>query len=247
MLRKPLVFSLLLLSVCLMMAQNQKAPVKIGVGLTGNNYIGDYNDPSYFRTYAGSHLSIQKANRRSFNLHLQAGFGRFADQFDGDDIPLDQDGQPLPRFIETSFIHGELAVSYRLFPAKRLQPYAQLGYGLMFFSPKDNDGRRLIRFDGPASEGAATNQIVPQLSGSLGLEARVNDFISFNIAYTYRFLPTDYLDNYGQEEGISGFDALQSVQVGFMFSLGRGPALPPRKQKPPKDDTGVEIIDAGKP
>lgn len=242
---RKLVSLVFILGCFLSHAQDNRTPVKIGVGLTGNNYIGDYNDPGYFRTYAGSHFSIQKANRNALNLHLQAGFGRFADQFDGDEIPLGPDGQPLPRFVETRFIHGELAVSYRLMPGKRIQPYVQVGYGLLFFSPRDGDGRRLIRFNGPASQGAETNQIIPQLAGSVGLESRINNFLSINLAYTYRFLPSDYLDNYGQTDSNTGFDALQSIGIGFMFSLGKGPDLPPRKSKGGNSDNELEVIDGG--
>ncbi|MCI4667882.1 MAG: outer membrane beta-barrel protein [Bacteroidia bacterium] len=224
-----------------LLAQKQRDPVKFGLGLTANHYLGDYSDPNYIRIYSGGAFSLQKASRRNVNLHLRVGFGRFADQFEGEELPLGSDGLPLPRFVETNFLHGELALTYRFFPQKRFQPFVHGGFGWLYFNPKDLDGRKLIRNQAPTSQGASTNTIVPQLPIGLGFEVRLNQLISIETSYSYRFTPTDYLDNYGQSDAINSFDALQSINISFMFSIGKGPELPPKKVKS-KEKEDIEII-----
>lgn len=224
-----------------LLAQKPLEPVKVGLGLTANNYLGDYADPDYVRIYAGGLFSLQKATRRHANFHLKFGFGKFADQFEGNELPLDQDGLPVERFVETSFIHGELGISYRFMPNKRFQPFLHAGFGWMYFNPRDVNGRKLIRNTLPVSQGASTNKYIPQLPAGLGFEVRMNEYLSIEAAYSYRFMPTDYLDAYGQSDATNSFDALQAINLTFMFSLGKGPELPPRRVKDkPKDE--VEII-----
>lgn len=227
-----------------LLAQQAKDPVKIGLGLVANNYLGDYADPDYVRIYAGGLISLQKATRRHANVHLKVGFGRFADQFEGEELPLDSEGNPVERFVETNFIHGEFGLSYRLMPAKRFQPFVHAAFGWTYFNPKDVNGRKLIRNILPVSEGASTNKYVPQLPVGMGFEVRLNQLLSIETAYTYRFMPTDYLDSYGQSDAINSFDALQAVSISFMFSLGKGPELPPKKvKKRPKDEVQIILED----
>ncbi len=232
----------LLLFSQVMLAQDFKPPVKMGVGLTANNYLGDFNDPGYFRLYSGVVFSIQKATRKPINLHLRAGFGKFADQVDGAALPSASN-----TFVETSYIHGELGLTYRLFPAKRFQPLLHLGFGFVNFTPRDVEGRKLIRNNGPLSQGASTNTFIPQVPGGLGFETRLNPYLSLEFLYSYRFIPSDYLDNYAEpSEGAFSFDALQSLGISFMFSLGKGPEMPPKRRKPAKKaEKPLEIIPEG--
>lgn len=227
---------------CQLLAQKKPDPVKVGLGLSANNYLGDYSNPDYPRIYAGGLFSLQKATRRNLNFQLKVGFGKFADQFEGENLPLGDDGLPIERFIESNFIHGELGITYRLFPAKRFQPFLHGGFGWTYFNPKDINGRRLIRNQSPVSEGASTNKYVPQLPFGLGFETRLNAFISIEAAYTYRFMPTDYLDTYGQADALGTFDALQSLSLSFMFTIGEGPELPPKRKAKKETEEGIQII-----
>ncbi|MEL6133743.1 MAG: hypothetical protein AAFR59_10300, partial [Bacteroidota bacterium] len=211
-------------------AQEGKFPMEPTIGFSGFQYLGDYSEPlAYPRIYVGTFVALQRSSRKHFIWQFQVGAGRFADQFDGE-IPVNATGGSPSRFVQTRFIYGELRGVYRFFPQNRFQPYLSVGTGLTRFRPEDENGRRLIRRPDSVSSGAASNTIVPQLPASLGIKYRINRYISVDIRYTYRFIPTDYLDTYGQLGDQQDFDALQNLNLGFAFTLGPGPELPPSKR-----------------
>ncbi|MEL6627373.1 MAG: hypothetical protein AAFQ83_14260 [Bacteroidota bacterium] len=211
-------------------AQEGKFPIESTVGISGFQYLGDYAEPlTYPRIYAGTFVSLQRSSRKNFVWQFQIGSGRFADQFDGE-IPETSSGASPSQFVQTRFIYGEIRGVYRFFPQNRFQPYLSVGSGLVRFRPEDESGRRLIRRPDSVSSGAASNTVVPQLPASLGIKYRVNRFISVDIRYSYRFIPTDYLDSFGQTGDSQDFDALQNLNLGFSFTLGPGPELPPSKR-----------------
>lgn len=208
------------------MAQSRVVPVlQIGAGLSATAYAGDFSDETtrFQRIYPGANLSIQMENLKSIQLQMNVGFGKFADQYD---VPVPN---PTPdideiRFIETSFFYGDLRLKYRFLKESRIQPFLSAGAGVLVFSPKDQDGKPLEDAAGTRPEGENYNTIIPQIPGSAGVQLRINPTVLLSLSYTYRFTPTDYLDNVGQLGRKSGFDAIHTAQLSVLFLLGDSPS-----------------------
>lgn len=210
-----------------MNAQDQaRWPLEVGFNFSGISYTGDYSDgaSSLSRVYPGANLSLQSSFPRALKLQMNAGFGKFAEQYDtrSPNIPP---GVEIPSFIETSFIYGDLRLKFHFFHTRNFQPYLSAGAGVMFFNPTDQDGRKLIRRTNTRLEGEDFNNIVPELPLSGGVQFYLTRQVWMNASYTYRYTPTDYLDNLGLAGDNNGFDALHSVQIGIHITLGAKPDL----------------------
>lgn len=210
-------------------AQRADKVTRIGFSLNGFAYLGDLNEPGVgiVRVSAGGEISIEAVKPRPLGVSFHGGFGQFTEQWDN------PDGQPGTRFVQTPFLHGDFRVHARAFQTKAFQPYLSVGAGILSFTPKDVDGF-------PLEEGNY-NTMIPQLPGSAGLRWQVNPMIGFDLSYTWRFTPTDFLDNIGSEGSRSGFDALHAVNLGISFDLGSG--LPNEELSRPSvvDTTGTSM------
>ena len=212
--------------ICLQAQTELRWPAQAGFSFSGISYTGDYSDgaSALSRVYPGANFSIQSSNPRPLKLQLNAGFGKFAEQYDTDS-PNIPPGVEIPTFIETSFIYGDLRLRYHFFNNKNFQPYLSAGAGIMFFSPKDQDGKRLVRRTSTRLEGEDFNDIIPELPLSAGFYFHLTRQVWMDISYTYRYTPTDYLDNVGLAGENNGFDALHSLNLGLHITLGPKPEV----------------------
>ncbi|MEO1450955.1 MAG: hypothetical protein AAFV07_15605 [Bacteroidota bacterium] len=210
-----------LLAFSLASAQRGQQVPQIGLGATAITYAGDFTDPEtqFQRVYPGFDLILRSAQDRRFASQLTLGTGRFVEQFDGNVPPTPPDVE-LPDFVDTRFLYGDLRVYYHPVPEFVVDPFIGVGAGLIYFTPRDKDGRLLTRNSATRAEGERYNPIIPQLPIQGGVRFRLNDFLKLGTAYTYRFVPSDYLDNIGNLGTRSGFDALHAVQLTLWVNLG---------------------------
>ena len=206
------------------LAWAQPAPVQVGISLTANAYSGDYTEPAtaFQRVYPGGHFSLQKENGQALRVSLTGGFGGFADQYEGE-FPALPAGVTPPAYVDTRYFYGDLRLSYRFFARRKVQPYVSAGAGLIVFNPRDEAGRRLRVQSDTRVEGEVYNTVIPQLPVSAGLHYRLHPAVRIGLGYTYRFVPSDYLDNTGQLGNRTGYDALHTLEVGLDFLLGHPP------------------------
>lgn len=213
------VFTLLIfLTVVAAYAQPTTRPsLRVGFGLQGIAYLGDLVEPQsgIRRLSAGGELSLERLTHRSFGTSFHLGAGSFSEQYD-------QPGTTGSSFVQTRFLGGDLRAHWRGNPQGRLQPQVAIGAGLLSFAPEDRDGVPLSGNNGVKRYAT----IIPQIPMQAGLRWQVNRSVGFSLNYTYRFTPTDYLDNLQNEDGRSGFDALHSLQLGFEVDLGEEPVPP---------------------
>lgn len=193
-------------------------------------YTGDLTDGGMntFRAYPGLNLSIQTQRARTFVVQLNAGFGRFADQYDELSPIIAEDVIPVT-FVETSYFYGDLTMRFMPMPYSRVRPFAALGAGFLIFSPKDLNGKFLSDVILSRPEGEDYNTAVPQLPISVGVETEITGMLGVSLAYTYRFAPTDYLDNIGTLGHRGGYDRLHNVNLSLFinFAARRGrPTIP---------------------
>ncbi|MEM7371492.1 MAG: outer membrane beta-barrel protein [Bacteroidota bacterium] len=197
-----------------------KDPLKVGLGLSGFGYLGDMSESqsSFSRFYPGANFSLQTENRKALKIQLNGGFGKFSEQYDGDPPQVGAHIEPTT-FVETSFFYGDLRMKYRFFTRYRFQPYLSIGAGLLFFTPRDKNGKLLKTRSQTRAEGESYSTSVPQVPATIGLQAIVNRNIYLGLGYTYRFVPTDYLDNIGELGNRKGFDSLYNLQLSLYFIL----------------------------
>jgi LysM repeat protein len=232
---------LLLLGCCLQVAWAQNPyydnrPLKVGLGMSGIMYYGDLSDDGtlFHRIYPGANLSIQSEGKRNLRMQLNAGFGRFAEQYDFDKPSLPEGVFPV-NFVETSFFYGDLRLKYRLLKKRRVQPYLSAGAGFMIFSPQDENGKFLSEALRTRPEGETYNTAVPQMPLSAGVQARISPILWLGLEYTYRYTPTDYLDNVGQLGRRPGNDQLHNLLVTLYFNLSKPNVLDPEPEPWPFD------------
>ena len=199
-------------------------PLKVSLGLTAISYVGDMSETqSLFRQFhPGLNVSLQLQHERIFQLQVNGGFGKFADQYEGSWLPSAEEIEPL-RFVETSIIYGDIRIKCRLFPNKRIHPYLSAGAGILYFNPKDQTGKNLVSRTQTRESDESFNSIVPQLPLSLGAEARLNSQLFLGLEYSFRYTPTDYLDNVGRLGAREGFDSLHSLLISLSFLVGHRP------------------------
>jgi LysM repeat protein len=221
---------------------NNTRPLKVGMSMSGSMYIGDLTDDEtmFHRIYPGANISLQSEGYRNLRGQLNAGFGRFSEQYDNTPPELPKGIFPV-NFVETSFFYGDLRLKYRLFKRRSIQPFMSAGAGFLIFTPQDENGKFLSDAILTRPEGEFYNTAVPQLPVSFGVQARITPLMWLGAEYTYRYVPTDYLDNIGQLGRRPGNDQLHQVMVSLYFNLaepGRDFFLPE------EDDELPEIADA---
>ena len=203
-----------------------KESLQIGFGLTGTSYIGDFSDEEVFvpRIYPGGNISLQIRSTRLLSFQVNGGFGKFADQYDlsSPDLP---DGVTASSFVETRFIYGDLRLHLRLMPRSRIQPYLSVGAGILHFSPRNEEGKKLENRTNTRLEGENYNSLIPELPAVAGVRMKLNRTLDISLDYTFKYTPTDYLDNIGLIGNREGFDALHAIQLTLYVALS--PAEPP--------------------
>lgn len=210
--------------------------------MSGSMYIGDLTDDEtmFHRINPGLNISLQSEGYRNLRGQLNAGFGRFSDQYDSDPPELPKGIFPV-NFVETSFFYGDLRLKYRLFKKRSIQPFVSAGAGFLIFSPQDANGKFLSDAILTRPEGEFYNTAVPQLPMSAGVQARITPLLWIGAEYTYRYVPTDYLDNIGELGRRPGNDQLHQVMVSLYFNLSE-----PNKDffDPLEDDLLPEVANA---
>ena len=193
--------------------------IQLGIHLDGITYRGDYLEGAgSMRVQPGGHLTIQSARRRSLKFQAALGFGEVSEQTDGT-INL----QATPSFFTTPFWYGNLGISWQP-NLGRFTPILTLGAGLIHFSPRDQQGRTLQPRRQTRAAGEDYNPIIPQLPASLGVAYQINQQLAASFSYSYRFVPSDFLDNVGQSGPQPGFDALQSLSLGLRLTISPNPS-----------------------
>jgi LysM repeat protein len=163
---------------------------------------------------------------KRLKVQLNAGFGKFAEQYDVVKPSTDPNIR-VNTFVETSFWYSDLRLKYRFPLSYRFHPFLTAGAGVLSFTPRDESGRSLegATFSREADEVYST--IIPQIPVGAGVQARLNQSVSFSLEYLFRYTPTDYLDNIGRLGTRDGNDFLHGFQLSMYFTLS-----PPEENLP---------------
>lgn len=199
----------------------QKGLIKLGVGMTGNYYVGDLSTSkfAYNRIYPGAYFSLSTDNPRRIKWVLNAGYANITEQ---DDNPryaqtFSKDIHPNT-YVSTDFGYGDVGIQIRAFKRHRFQPYLSAGLGFLFFSPKDKKNTGLLDQDFSRLEDETYSLVAFQAPFGFGFEYKILPSIGINLSYQYRLLSSDYIDNIGKLGVRPGNDLIQSLQFGLTFA-----------------------------
>lgn len=227
---------------------------KIGIGITGNTYIGDLTDNfmKMNRFYPGVNFSLQTHGkpRKRLQMQLNVGAGSFTEQFDSARIA----SVPIPitikpnTFVYTPFYYGDVRFRVKLFPKSFVTPFVGTGAGLILFSPQDADKNQLVEAPKTRPKGEEFSTSSFYIPAVTGLDFRINQMLGISLDYNLKYTFTDYLDNWGQLGTRSSKDMLQSFQMTVYITPTQPPASPkiyiPPVQPEPQDSL---IADNEKP
>lgn len=206
------------------------ANIRIGLGLTGNQYIGDLTSQNlweYPRVNSGVNLSFLSQKQSALNLLVNIGTGTIVGQNDSVKFTEPVTNKLKPnRFVSTSFIYGDLNARVRFFKNRKFQPYVGAGAGFMFYSPKNEKLVGLLDQDRTRISGESYSLIMFQFPLRAGLDYQFSRIAGLNLSYQHRFLSSDYLDNIGKLGSKKGNDYLQSIELALVISLN------PTQEKP---------------
>ena len=204
----------------MMIAQPESVPLKLGISLVGFSYSGDLIEEGdqFRRFYPGSNFSIQFNGKKSLQLQVNTGFGRFTEQADFPIIPTNTEVIPND-FVETSLFYIDLRAKYWFLKEQSIRPFIGFGLGMLFFNPKDAAGNFLGENIFTRLEDEEYSTTVVNFPLTIGAEMSITQNISLGLDYTYRITPTDYLDNIGKLGAKKGNDALHAIQLGLFFTL----------------------------
>lgn len=215
-------------------SQSEGRRLKLGLGLHGIAYRGDLSDPAepLPRIYPGGNLSIQIEGPSRLKGQLNAGFGKFAEQYDVF-LPASQANIEPNRFVETSFFYGDLRLKYRFPLSKRFHPFLTAGAGVLAFSPHNEAGRNLQGLPNTREPDESYSTVIPQIPLGIGTQAIINGSVSMSLEYLFRITPSDYLDNVGRLGTHRGNDYLQGLQLTLYITLNPPPPIPPAEAPEP--------------
>ena len=177
---------------------------KFGIGLkVGINKLeGDWQEPK-LNPNGSLIVSYDFSPHIALNVELNASSLRTK----GDATRLDPEWDSADFRIYSAPI--ELALQWNFAPLARINPFALLGGGSMWWSAKYQDDT-LIR------NGAVQRRFSPYAKAGGGVEMRMNPSVALALGADFRYTGSDRIDqfNYGDEN-----DGLTSIWAGLSYSF----------------------------
>jgi hypothetical protein len=214
---------LLALLLLLFLAGPAGAQVKqrfqLGIGPYGMLYTGDLSTQKewFHRVYPGLNLSLQFDSPKLIVPQLNAGFGKIT----GEDRNLEPVNGIQPNtFVSTTYFYIDGRFHLQFFRRQRFRPRVGLGFGLLNYTPKGQQGQNLQQQLQTRKEGEDYNTTAPHLPMTIGFKYSLNDFVSLGMDLTRFNVFTDYIDNIGELGTNPGNDRLNSLLVSIYFTPG---------------------------
>lgn len=224
-------------------APQEGAPLRIGLNMMGNSYLGDLtvDEGEFLRFNPGGSLALQFEGRSALQPMLTAGYGRFREQID--ELLIVPPPQVTPNtFVETNFFFTDFRLQYFFLRKRNFRPFLSAGVGMLFFSPLDQEGNFLGENIFTRLEEEFYNTTVATFPMSVGAEFRLNQVIAVRGSFTQRFTSTDYLDNISLLGTAEGNDVLRHFQVGVFFTLLPKEQLDLPPERIPSEDIPLRIV-----
>jgi hypothetical protein len=200
-------------------------PIFLDLGVSANAYSGDLS--SYAKWTACYHIGLTFNKNEKLNGRLNVSFGFITGEnrtytFQG----ISNEPAKPNRFFSTSLLDISYSLRYHFIKTKRLALYISQGFGIMQFTPKDENGRRLADLLDSRPFDENYGNITMVLPTSLGINYWLKNGYGIGLQAGFVNPQTNYLDNIGQWGNKAGND--QIFQLRF-FVLAPLKIIPPTK------------------
>jgi outer membrane protein OmpA-like peptidoglycan-associated protein len=205
--------------------------VEGGASIAATDYTGSRPD---YMGKAALEFFLPAYSSSSFGLRIFGNGGFISEQ---------QESR-TPEIFRTSVATAGGGVVYLLKASETVFPYLFAGAGLLWFDPKDENGRPL-----PGNRRGEYERREINYLGELGLRFLITDNLSFNLSAGTQISPFDNWDD--SHEGISN-DLMITVMGGLSFSFSSdkdsdGDGVPDSRDRCPGTPAGMSVDVSGCP
>lgn len=210
--------------------------IHIGLGLTGNTYVGDFSEQnlSLQRFSPGVQFSARFDQGKRTWTQINIGTSRIIEQLDKGNLLSSSSDISPNKFVDASLFNAEFQLNVRLLRHSFIQPYVAAGLGFLFYEPKDEFGNALGDNPFTREPEEVYSTISLYLPLTAGFLVKLGSKLSLGASYTFKPTTTDYIDNIGLLGTRSGNDQLHRLQVTVYYDLKRSqkPSNKPYKPLP---------------
>jgi hypothetical protein len=192
--------------------QAQTTPDYLQIGISSLAYNGDLGD-AFSKWTMGFHAGLLLNQKKRFNGSFQLGIGRVT----GQDLEFSspEPGKKATTFFNTRFVTVNYEVQYNIIRTEQVKFYIGQGFGIVQYSPKDDEGNKLRDMPSTRPDGESYGSVSVILPTKLGLIYFLPNGYGLGLESGLLNTMTDFLDNVGRWGGNSGADNV----LYFKFSL----------------------------
>jgi opacity protein-like surface antigen len=223
-------------------AQPAGKPLRVGLGMSGLTYRGDFtqSDGNFLRVYPGLHVSLQFDGPSRLQMQLRFGYGHVVEQSDERRVPNLPGGSlgapdTIPnQFFRTSLFLPDLRLRFRFLRKGPVQPFVGVGLGLVVYDPRDQGDNLLADNILSRRIGETYDAMTATFPLMAGCDFRLHQNLGLGLTYTFRPTQSDFIDNVGSLGRSEGNDQLHELTLSLQVYLETPAPAPP---KPVESDT----------
>lgn len=185
------------------------------LGISPVSYKGDLSQ-GYEKWTSAFHVGLKRNNKERLNGHFNLMIGTVT----GQNINYTYPSNSIPNnFVKTSLVSINYDLQVNLIKKKNFILYVSQGLGLVRFTPKDEEGNKLVDKFNTRAKNETYNTITVFFPHSIGCMFFLPNNYGVGIQWG-RFSPaTDYLDNISQLSSYKKPDNIMAVKFTILAPI----------------------------
>ncbi len=219
----------------------------IGIGVSGNVYIGDLSQKitDIRNVYPGISIGTRFTQKERIFSTINLNYNILSEQLhDGETMTITGPGYQASTYFNTHIYSIDYRLQYLILKKKTFTPYLKAGGGVMRFIPYDINGVNLATnvFSRPEAENYSVFSLY--IPVGFGIQYSVSPKLFVSAEYQGFMTATDYLDNIGTNGTKNGKDLFHSILFSVYYRVSEKGSLhyfpivseakPDKNTKPPK-------------
>ena len=212
--RKLLIYIIIILATFNYVNAQEKSDPYLTVGTGLLTYKGDMG--TYDKSGMGFNIGLRLTKKKLLNGSFNLGFGSISDD-DPNTPKAQQFNDLIPNsYFKSSIAYLNYALNINIIKNEKWWVYLSQGIGFVRFSPKNENGEKLVDLDNTREAGEEYRTSAFMLPTSLGFVYHLSDDWGIGMNTALLNTQSDYLDNISKL-GSSGNDNVLSV----LFTLNK--------------------------
>ncbi|TAE66340.1 MAG: hypothetical protein EAZ85_15985 [Bacteroidetes bacterium] len=170
-----------------------KYPLFLDIGLSANAYSGDLS--SYQKWTALYHFGLSFNQNKKWNGRVNLSFGFITGENRTYQSPKITEQAVPNTFFSTSLLTLSYELRYNFIKTKRFALYASQGFGLMQFTPKNEEGQKLVDIFNTRPIDEVYSNVSVFLPTAVGANYWLKNGYGVGLQASLLNPQTDYLDN----------------------------------------------------